>query len=340
MRFRFLSRKASLVPVCLFVTLFVTACGKHEPVRAVGPNDEITVFTNTAPEGSVAKELRRLFSYPVDVVGPEAAFRLDFTPFHRFDIHRHVKNQIFAVDLSKKDGLAKAMPRILEAVSEEQLRAKKPFLALRRDFWATGQTSFFAVAWSRPDLLRLLATADSTQLRRSYENSVVAGLGKTMFAIGEERGISAQVARQFGWTMRLSPGFFAANHPKGRVVKFNAEDPVRLIMVYWEDAELPLEAEVWNPILSRILDVYNDGDFFMPERTDVFPGEFQDERSLEWEGVWQNEKYVIGGPFRAHAFNRDGKSFLLVGIVFAPGQDKVYVLRQVEALMATFRLVS
>ena len=340
MRFRFFSPRVPLVPACLFVAAFVTACGKHEPVRAVGPNDEITVFTNTAPEGSVANELRRLFAYPVEVVGREAAFRLDFTPFHRFGIHLHVKNQVFAVDLSKRDGLAKAMPEILESVSEEQLRAKEPFLALRRDFWATGQTSFFAVAWSRKDLLGLLAATDSTKLRRSYENSVVAGLGKTIFAIGEEQGISAQIARQFGWTMRLSPGFFAANDPKGSVVKFNAKDPVRLIMVYWEDAELPLEAEVWNPILSRILDVYNDGDFFMPERTGVFPDEFQDKASLKWEGVWQNEKYVIGGPFRARAFNRDGKSFLVIGIVFAPGQDKVYVLRQVEALMATFRLVS
>lgn len=340
MHFRLLSRGADAFRFSLLLVVSITACGRHEPVRAVGPNDEITVFTNTDPKGSVAGEIRRLFAYPVEVVGRESAFRLDFAPFHRFGIHRHVKNQVFAVDLSKKDDLAKAMPGILEAVSEDHLIAKEPFLALRRDFWATGQSTFFAVAWSHDDLWRLFATTDSTDLRRSWEKSVIAGLGKTMFAIGEEQGISAEVARQFGWTIRLTPGFFAANDAKGRMVKFNASDPVRLIMVHWQEQELSLEPDVWNPILSRMLKVYNDGDFFMPERTEIFPDEFQEEPSLKWEGVWQNEKYVIGGPFRAYAFNREGKSYLLVGIVFAPGQDKVYVLRQVEALMATFRVVN
>jgi hypothetical protein len=75
------------------------------------------------------------------------------------------------------------------------------------------------------------------------------------------------------------------------------------------------------------------------ERTRVFPDTFQDAPALKWEGIWQNDKYVIGGPFRAFAFHRDGASYLLTGIVFAPGQDKVYALRQVEALMKTFRLV-
>jgi hypothetical protein len=198
----------------------------------------------------------------------------------------------------------------------------------------------FAVAWSRDDLYEVLAASDSTQMRRRFENAVVAGLGKTMFEMGEERSIPAQVAHEYGWTMRLSPGFFAANDPKGRLVKFNADDPVRLIMTHWREEEMPLTAEAWNPVLSHILSVYNDEDFFMPERTNIFPVQFQDGEALKWEGVWQNEKYVIGGPFRAVAFHRDGKSYLLVGIVFAPGQDKVHILRQVEALMTTFRLVS
>ncbi len=320
--------------------LTATACPRHQPVSAVGPNDEISVFTNTDPRGATADELRRLLAYPVEVVGREDAFRLDFIPYHQFGTHRHVKNQLFAVDLSGDDPLAGALPRMLTSVAEGKLTARKPFLLLLRDLWATGQTSLFAVAWSGAELRRLLADADSTQLRRSFEGAVVDGLKKTIFLLGEERALSAQVAQQYGWTLRLSPGFFAAEDIKGRVVKFNADQPVRILMVNWHEGELPLDAGTWNPILSELLDVYNDGDLFLPERTNIFPDEFQGGPAVKWEGVWQNEKYVIGGPFRAYAFHRGGSSYLLVGIVFAPAHPKVYLLRQVEALLATFHLVT
>ena len=160
------------------VLLTTTACPPHEPVSAVGPNDEITVLTNADPEGATADELRRLLAYPVEVVGREDAFRLDFIPYHQFEIHRHVKNQLFAVDLSGDDDLARALPRMLTSVVEDKLTAREPFLLLLRDLWATGQTSLFAVAWSGADLRRLLAEADSTQLRRSFESKIgVLGIG-------------------------------------------------------------------------------------------------------------------------------------------------------------------
>jgi len=321
------------------MTFGAVACSKHKPSLAVGPNDEITVLTNTPRNGPVMTQVWRLLAYPVQVVGMEAAFRVDPAPYSDFKTHQFVKNQAFVVDLSKKDHLAKDLPRVLESAVPERYKAHEPFLSVVRDLWATGQSTLFAVAWSESDLVRLLAQCDSTDLRRSLEDAVVTGLGKTMFSLGEEKSIPAQVAREYGWTMRLPTGFYAADDPKGRFVKFNSEEPVRLILVHWEDGELPLDEATWNPVLSRTLWVYDDEDTFMPEHTRSHTTSFQGAPALRWEGVWQNEKYVIGGPFRALACHRDGRSFLLIGIVFAPGESKVPILRQVEAILNTFRMV-
>lgn len=323
----------------LFLALLLVSCGGREPVGAVGANDEVSVFTNTGADGPVVEELRRLFVYPVDVVNPERAFRLDLVPFSRFHVHQYVKNQIFAVDLSGDDKLAAALPGMIGGHDEGRLARREPFLLLVHDLWATGQTSLFAVAWSDEGLLDLLAGSDSTAVRLDFERSVTEGLSKTMFSLGEELSIPAQVARAYGWTMRLPSGFFAAEKPEGRLVKFNADSPVRLILVHWLPEEIPLTAEAWEPILARILLIYNDGDEVLAERTRVFPDRFQGKPALKWEGIWQNEKYVIGGPFRAYAFHREGVSYLMVGILFAPGQDKVYALRQLEGMMTTFRIV-
>ena len=333
-----MNRMPGLVVLCLLLSVW--GCEKHEPTLAVGPNDEISVFTNTAPDGDVAGELRRVFAYDIQVPGNETAFRLDFIAYRRFGVHRYVKNQILAVDLSGDDSLARDLPGMIAPVAETQLAAREPFLLLVRDYWATGQTTLVAAAWSHQDLLRLLEECDAEAWRRAYENAVVAGLTKTIFSLGEDKSIPAQVARRYGWTMRLTSGFHAAEHPQGEFVKFNAEEPVRLLLIHWEDGEVPLEPDAWSPIIDRVLDVYNDGDFILASRTRVFSETFQDQPAVKWEGVWQNEKYVIGGPFRAFACHRDGKSYLLIGIVFAPGQDKVYALRQVEAILSTFRTVN
>jgi hypothetical protein len=332
-------KASSGIAASVFLALLLSSCGRREPVAAVGANDEISVFTNTAPNGPVVSELRRLFVYPVDVVNPERAFRLDLVPFSRFHVHQYVKNQIFAVDLSRDEKLAGALPGMLGGHEEGRLDRKEPFLLLVHDLWATGQTSLFAIAWSEAALLDLLAGADSTAVRLDFERSVAQGLSKTMFSLGEETAIPAQVARAYGWTMRLPSGFFAAEKPEGRLVKFNADSPVRLILVHWLPEDIPLTADAWEPILARTLLIYNDGDEVLAERTRVFPDRFQGQPALKWEGIWQNEKYVIGGPFRAYAFHREGTSYLVVGILFAPGQDKVYALRQLEGMMHTFRIV-
>lgn len=329
---------AGLLRALLMAVVVTSGCGERPHPGAIGGNDEISLFTNASPRGEVVPEIRRIYSYPVDVVGPEAAFSIESVPHARFAAYRTVKNQIFAVNLGARDPLAEALPGLLGDRGKEFLDAGKPFRHILLNRFAAGQTSLFAVAWNEPDLLRLFTDADSVQARRTYEDSVVRGLVETLFSLGEETELSAEVAREFGWTMRLNKGFFGAMDSARAFVKFNAAEPVRLILVHWLDESVPLTADAWDPVVERILRVYNDGDFPLAERTRIFPVSFQGEPALKWEGIWQNEKYTIGGPFRAFAFHRGDRSYILVGEVFAPGADKVFLLRQVEALMNTFRV--
>ncbi len=330
----------------LFITTLVllSGCGQRTPPGAVGANDEVSVFTNTPRGGPVADALEQIYEYPVQTGptvanGTEPAFRLDFPPYDRFVTYKYVKNQIIAVDLSRDDALAHDLPGMLGKAGKDQIKARTPFRLLARDRWATGQTTLFAVAWSDADLLQLFTEADSTDLRYDYSEAVVEGLTKTMFGLGEEKELTAEVARKYGWTLRLLDGFYAAEDPKRDFVKFNATDPVRLILVHWVDERVPLVPAAWDSLLSDILEVYNDGDFFMPSLTRSRTVQFQGRPAVRWGGIWQNEKYVIGGPFVAFAFQREDRSYLLVGQVFAPGQDKVPMLRQVDSILHTFEVV-
>jgi hypothetical protein len=321
------------------VSLLAPGCGEFKKSGATGSSGEVTIFFNTAPDGLARTALDGVFDYDIDVVSLERAYLLDPVPFDRFGIHRQVKNQIFLVDLSRDDELARRVPAFLGDRGRELFRTGEPFRLLVHDLWADGQTTLFVVGRSERELVDLLS-GDVEGLRRQFEESVVEGLTRTMFSLGETPQLTRQTAREFGWRLRFPGGFYAAADAEGRVVKFSAENPVRLVTVHWLDEDLPLDPGAWRPHMDRILARYNDGDFVYDPATRAVVTEFQGEPAVRWEGVWQNEKYTIGGPFRAFAFRRDGRSWILLGQVYNPGNDKVPALRQAEAILHTFRIVS
>jgi len=324
----------------ILVVLLLVSCGERDLLRAVGPNGEISVFMNVPSDGPLAETLHGVFSREINVVSREEAFYLDIVSFDEFRVHRSVKNQIFAVDLSRDDALARAVPGMIGAAARRHLRDHRPFRLLVRDHFAEGQTSLFILGWSEADLVQAVSEVDGLDLLRRFDDTVVHALVKTMYSLGEQTVVPRQLAQEFNWTVRLPLGYYTVTHPEGNFVKFNTQKPDRLLLVHWEDGKLPLDTATWDPIMARILDVYDDGDFVEAVDTQSYLFPDRGAQSLRWEGVWQNEKYTIGGGFRARAFHLGGRSFLCIAIVYSPGGEKLPYLRQLEAIEATLKAVS
>ncbi|NJO91298.1 MAG: DUF4837 family protein, partial [Chloroflexia bacterium] len=60
---------------------------------------------------------------------------------------------------------------------------------------------------------------------------------------------------------------------------------------------------------------------------------------VEYRGLWLFADRSKGGPFLSYAFLSPDKTriYYLESYVFAPGEDKVEMLRQLEAVLRTFR---
>jgi len=319
------------------LALSAPGCANRGPVPAVGPSNEISVFTNVPRESAAMDTLRAVFERNVNVVSKEQAFVLDFVAFEHFDVHREVKNQIFAVNLSVDDALSRAVPGPLGVEGRRLMKDHRPFRLLIHDVYARGQTTLFVIGWSETDLRDALSEIPPIDLLREYETSVIRGLTETMYTLGDEPELARQVANEFGWTVHLPTGYFASSDPEHDFVKFNADEPPRFLLVHWTDEPLPLDPATWDPILAWMLTTYNDGDFADSSDTYTYAGSFQGRPALRWEGIWQNEKYTIGGPLRAVAFRADDRSYIMAMEMFAPGAVKLPTLRQIEAIATTFR---
>ena len=318
----------------------LAACPGIEKSGAQGSSREISVFANVPRDGDAYRRMEDIFEYEINAVRPEQFFILDPAPFDQFNVHRQFKNQLFLVDLSQDDDLARSVPGYLGERGRELMRSGDPFTLLVRDTWALGQSTLYLVAHSRPQLEAMLDSTNAEALRRQFETSVYEALGETLYTMGDNESLSRRTAREYGWHLRLLPEFKAVADPEGNFVKFDAKDPVRLLLVHWlPGRELPLDPEDWRPHLDRILDRYNDKDYISDPDTRVFPTTFQDRPAIKWEGVWQNDKYTIGGAFRAYGFHRGGTSYLLVTMIYNPAGDKVPPLIQTEAILRTFKVL-
>jgi hypothetical protein len=67
--------------------------------------------------------------------------------------------------------------------------------------------------------------------------------------------------------------------------------------------------------------------------------EYNDRDIAEIRGLWEVENDFMGGPFIGHQFpSKDGKEMIgVTGFVYAPKYDKLPYLREVEAIVYSFK---
>ncbi len=118
--------------------------------------------------------------------------------------------------------------------------------------------------------------------------------------------------------------------------------PDRFFMVYMEPAPRTLDPWSLLDLRDRLTQVYYDGDYVLRdtatlrfERTT-----FLGQPSQVIYGVWQNNRRVLGGPFKLIAFNYGSRFFLVDIGVFAPDLDhKMPFIFRTEAFLRNMKIL-
>jgi len=205
---------------------------------------------------------------------------------------------------------------------------------------ALGQTMVVVAGPDSTAILGLLG-AEADNLYARADSMVTQRTGDILYLNGDDRSMGVYLDSRYGWTVRIPKGFKAAEDRKNRVVKLVSTDtqqPARLFLAYWAPTNLASPDPAYCLRLrARLAWLYYDEDRVDTASTTVSEVTFQGRKAVRIEGIWQNEKHLIGGPFFTFCFVEKGRFYLLDGIVFAPGMDKSPWLHQLEAMMLTFR---
>ena len=328
-------RKLSRLVAVAALLSVAGGCSKGKIIPAVGPSYEIVVLSPPAHR-ELGKAVSDVLSREIHLVQWEPTFVviddvLDDDPFYRS------RKMLFAVAPAGDEALRKIMKR----AGGTKVPSEFPGLWIVRDPFASGQVLF--VLTGEKSALEQVIAERSDELLAVAEDVATTLLMTNVFRGGEQEGARDRMLRLWGWGMRLPPDWkvdsrFAADG----FVRIWRDAPVEQIFVAWEKGETKRSPADWLFRRDELTGLYYQGDLVTRDstRTKAETGDTPfGPTGVALSGVWENEIYVIGGPFVSWIFHcaADDRTYFIDLSVYAPDRDKRPLLRNLEAVARTFR---
>lgn len=330
---------------------------------AVGREGEIVVVTDSASwNGDLGEALRtELSPYIGTLPAPERLFqlrRMGIVNQRSVELLRKQKNIIFAAPLGDSTSESRYMRGTLaDDAAQNVLEGGTVAVVGRRDEWAQEQQVYYLIGRDA-DAIAQAVRQNADGIRHNFNAVTRQRLSRTMFEKGRQFELEQEMLDSYGYAVHAQHDYFVAMDTTNfvwlrRVV---SSDSWRSLFVWHTDALSPadLDAEWALQVRDRLTQNYIQGnmgghvevDRRRPNESENvdFLGRFGYEIRGLWHMVGPDEngrqvQYGMGGPFVLYAFYDEptGRTFVIDGMVFAPGYEKREFLRQMEVIAYTFR---
>jgi hypothetical protein len=304
--------------------------GKRIP--AVGPGSEIVVLS-AAPSSALRQEVAEILSREVQLVRVEPTFDVveaDLRELPRFE----TRKLLFAVGTSGDDRIAKLLRR-----APGPTPTRVPGLWIMTEPFSAGQVLF--VLSGEPAALGEVLAGRADEILSVVEEAAVTLALTNLYRAGEIPGARDDMIAAWGWGVRVPPDWrIDGAHARERFVRVWRDAPVGQLFVAWEAGRVERAPGEWIARRSELVERFYDGDTVVADRSQAGPSVMPwGGDGVQLSGLWENEKWVIGGPYRSWAFwcARDDRTYLVDICAYAPDRPKRPLMRTLEAVARTFR---
>ena len=363
-----LSDTRSLPPLLLitFVLLLfgsLLGCESLENTpTAIGREGEITVVIDSAQwRGVVGEAIREELGMWIGTLpAPERMFdlaQISLTSPSVLDLVRKQKNVVFVAPLSDTTNEAKFIESRLDEGAKAAILEGQSAVIPRRDLWRRYQQVVYITA-NTPEAVAEAIHERGEDLRYLFNKITRERMTLEMFEKGRQKDLEELIMTEHGFAVNVQHDYFIAIDTTNfiwlrRVI---SPDSWRSLFVYYEENGDPSELtpewvyatrdSLTRKYVRGTLDGFVAIDYRRPLETENI--NFLDRFAYETRGLWhmlgidengEEYEYGMGGPFLTYAFydQNTGRTYLIDGMVFAPGFNKREFLRQLEVIAYTFR---
>lgn len=344
--------------ISLILCLFFYSCQQaSDKVRddlkqvAGGEVDEIVLVIDSAHWNSELGELLRDMygNYILALPQDEQKFGIrKVNPIKLNNVLKSARNMIFVMTLDSRSKQSRVLREYFTDQSLKMIqRDSSLFYRVKRDEFAKGQIVLYLFGANEEALIenikdhrsRLVELFESAVRERTREKVLKKTQKGLMKAVAEDHNYSIEIP--FGWDLAKNlPDFvwlrrleteselniFIYNEPYEDQNVFNnvAELRDRITETYLRDSEKP--------------EIYIDRQEIIPVFTErvTFDGRF----AVEGRGLWKISDNSGGGPFVSYTIVDEETQMLyyIEGYVYSPGTKKKKLIREVEAILSTFKI--
>jgi hypothetical protein len=264
------------------------------------------------------------------------------------------RNLIFAVTLDRRSAGAGQIKRLFTQESIDQIKAN-PNLFSRNDVdvFAKGQEVLYLFSQTESQLISNIRK-HGTKLVEYFDVKERNRLTRSLYRAGQLKGIPQLLRNDFKCELRVPFGYqLVMNNneflwvrqinPKDDKDVFLARKPYtskeqfqRDSIIAWRD-KICAKYLFGDPDRPETHLITETGVPFKPVITREIS--FNKKFAVEMRGLWRTDNFVMGGPFVSYTLvdNDTGMMYYIEGFTYSPGKEQREIMRELEAILYTFR---
>ena len=320
--------------------------------NARGEADEIILVvdsTQWADTLGLGAELRKTFMSPMlGLPQDEALFNVSkVNPQKLNSVLKSAKNMVFVMTLDSKTAQSRVLQKYFTNQSLNQIkRDTSIFMRTQKDLFARGQTVLFLFS-SGEELLAQKINYNRSAIRKFFETSTRESIKSQIFN-STQKQLAARINENHNVDLTIPFGWEKARDLKNFVWlrKMDAETE-QSVFIYYEPYR---DRGIFNKI-GEFRDKITRRNLYDGENTDVYIKRqdiipvftervnFNGHFAVEARGLWKISDNSRGGPFLSYTIvdEESGLIYYIEGYVDSPGTRKKNLVRELEAILSTFK---
>jgi len=309
------------LPVSVFILLLlIGGCTKTLPY-AVGGRDTI-VFVAPKDEQNLYEYIKPYLEKDLFLPSRESVFRVivvNGSQLEQFKFWRHIL-------------LAGWKNTYLDTILNAKVDSAGIFYA--KDPWTIHQYMVAVYGNNEISVERLLRN-NGKHIFQIFRNFARKEIEEALYRDGYQKEKTNMMLKRYGFSVNIPLGFQVS--VKGtNIISYIRHYPDRLFTIYFEEG-----MKDWNPEKKRneIFKEYFDGDSVLPQYSHLKDTIFLRRKAKKIEGIWENTKLVMGGPFFSYTFSDEkfNRTYFIDCHIFSPEKKKWPYLDELNAIIKTFR---
>lgn len=321
-------------------------------VKAAGETGEIIlVADSTLWKGELGQALRSTLNVEVPGLGQdEPLFSVRYIEPSLFNsVLNKTKNIIFVATL---DSQSKGGQIVRNFMSPNYIQENPDkYVISQKDIYASGQEVLYLFSATAAELTQKINDNPSL-IRNFFNQKEKERTVQNLFTAKERTGISNKMLEEHDYYLRIPNGYrIEANEPDFVWYRSPGQGVDKNVFVYITSYRSDESFENSNVIKLRNQAtgtyIYEDPEdassFIVADTVNIDPYfrsfRFNGKYAKEVRGIWRANNLSMGGPFVGYTFvdEETNIQYYIDGFVIAPGKSKREYLRELDAILSTFR---